>query len=352
MKTSEITEALLAWYDRNARVLPWRNTRDPYCIWVSEIMLQQTRVETVIPYYERFLRRFPTLASLASARDEDVMKMWQGLGYYSRARNLLSGARQIVRNYGSDIPQRPEALRKITGIGPYTAGAIASIAWNQPVAAIDGNVIRVVSRLFGIREEISNTTVRRQIETMAESLVPADRPGDHNQAMMDLGAVICVPGTPDCRRCPLSGFCDACKAGDASVLPCLPKAKKPKIVPCTVLLIHVGDRILARQRTEKMLHGLWCFPMLDGHFTGEQLRSEITRGLGLTPVSVRYEKAARHVFTHRVWEMEIWTCEVQPVSAPPEGYVLLTDRKLRSLPWPVAMDPALDCLERKEKAPL
>ena len=341
---TEITQALLTWYDRSARTLPWRNIRDPYRTWVSEIMLQQTRVETVIPYYERFLRRFPTLSSLAGAREEDVLKMWQGLGYYSRARNLLSGARQVMRDYGGVMPQSPDELRKITGIGPYTACAIASIAWNQPFAAVDGNVIRVVSRLFGVREIVDRADVRRRLQDLAGSLVPPDRPGDHNQAMMDLGAEICVPGTPDCRRCPLSDFCDARIAGDASALPRLPKAKKPKTVPCTVLIIFLDDRILARQRTEKMLRGMWCFPMLEGHFTAEDLRDRIAREFHLSPLSLRFETSARHVFTHRIWEMEIWTCTADAASAPPKGYVLLNLRQLRGLPWPVAMVPALDCL--------
>ena len=192
-----ITAALLAWYDRSARTLPWRGIHDPYRTWVSEAMLQQTRVETVLSYYGRFLSRFPDLPSLAAAEEADVLKLWEGLGYYSRARNLLKGARMVMENCGGQRPADPERLRAICGIGPYMAGAIASIAYDIPVPAVDGNVIRVVSRLYGIREDASSSAVRRNIESLAASLIPAERPGDHNQAVMDLGATVCVPGTPD-----------------------------------------------------------------------------------------------------------------------------------------------------------
>ena len=265
-----ISAALLAWYDRNARVLPWRGIRDPYRTWVSEAMLQQTRVETVLSYYDRFLARFPDLPSLAAAEEADVLKMWEGLGYYSRARNLLNGARQVMRDFGGSLPPDPDRLRAVSGIGPYMAGAIASIAFGVPVPAVDGNVIRVISRLCGVRENVGVPAVRKRVEALAAGLVPAERPGDHNQAMMDLGAGVCVPGTPNCAACPLSGFCDAFRAGDAASLPVLPKARPPKEVPWTVLILRSGNRVLLRQRTESLLRGLWCFPMLEGVLTEEE----------------------------------------------------------------------------------
>ena len=245
----KLTAALLDWYDRCARDLPWRGFHDAYRTWVSEAMLQQTRVETVLSYYDRFLARFPSLAALADAPEEDVLKAWEGLGYYSRARNLWKGARQVMFEYDGVLPRDPEKMKKIQGIGPYTAGAIASIAYDVPIPAVDGNVIRVLSRIYGIRTDALEPETRKRIESLAASLVPQERPGDHNQAVMDLGATVCVPGTPDCARCPLSSFCDAFKAGDAADLPVLPKAKPQKVIPYALLIIRSGDRVLMRQRT-------------------------------------------------------------------------------------------------------
>ena len=197
-----ISALLLAWYDQNARTLPWRGIHDPYRTWVSETMLQQTRVETVRGYYERFLSRFPDVAALAAADEADVLKLWEGLGYYSRARNLHQAARQVVRDFGGEMPREVAQLRQLKGIGAYTAGAIASIAFDQRVPAVDGNVIRVASRVMGIRENVGIPSVRRELEEKVDSLVPAARPGDFNQALMDLGSAVCVPGTPNCDICP------------------------------------------------------------------------------------------------------------------------------------------------------
>ena len=198
---------LIDWYKKSRRDLPWRRQNSAYEIWISEIMLQQTRVAAVIPYYGRFLSAFPTPAALADADDTLLMKLWEGLGYYSRARNLKRAARAIVERFGGELPRDYGALLTLPGIGDYTAGAIASIAYRIPVPAVDGNVIRVVCRLMDIRENTGIPSVQRTIAEHAASLVPADRPGDFNQAMMDLGATICVPGTPDCDRCPLQIHC-------------------------------------------------------------------------------------------------------------------------------------------------
>lgn len=338
---SGIAGALLAWYDRNARVLPWRGIHDAYRTWVSEAMLQQTRVETVLPYYDRFLSRFPDLPSLAEAPEADVLKEWEGLGYYSRARNLWKGARQVLSDYGGILPRDPDALRKISGIGPYTAGAVASIAYNVPVPAVDGNVIRVLSRVFGIRTDALEPETRRRIEKLAAALVPEDRPGDYNQAVMDLGATVCVPGTPDCGRCPLSASCDACRAGDAAVLPVLPKAKPQKVVPYAVLLIRSGDRILMRRRTERLLQGMWCFPMLEGSFSAEELALQIRKKLRLSCTSPEEAGAARHVFSHRIWQMRLYAMSAEALAPAPAGYEFIPVDRLSSLPVPAAMNAAL-----------
>jgi A/G-specific adenine glycosylase len=342
---NQISLSLLAWYDANARVLPWRGFHDAYRTWVSEAMLQQTRVETVLSYYERFLSRFPDLPALAAASEAEVLKEWEGLGYYSRARNLWKGAKQVVSEYGGILPRDPEKLRKISGIGPYTAGAIASIAYDVPVPAVDGNVIRVLSRIFGIRSDALEPETRRRIDALAASLVPAERPGDYNQAVMDLGATVCVPGTPDCSRCPLSAFCDAFRDGDASDLPVLPKARPQKVIPYAVLLIRSGDRVLMRQRTERLLQGLWCFPMLEGTFSKEELAEQVQKKLHLSCSNFMEAGSARHVFTHQIWQMQLYTMSAEASASAPAGYEFIPLDRLSALPLPIAMNAALNILK-------
>ena len=340
-----ITTALLAWYDQNARVLPWRGVRDPYRTWVSEAMLQQTRVETVLSYYDRFLARFPDLPSLAAADEADVLKLWEGLGYYSRARNLLRGASMVMEKFGGSLPADPTQLRAICGIGPYMAGAIASIAFDVPVPAVDGNVIRVVSRLYGIRDSVSVPAVRRKIESLATAMVPPERPGDHNQAVMDLGATVCIPGTPDCNRCPLSAFCDAFHCGDAADLPVLPESHRPKVIPWTLLIIRSGNRVLLRRRTEKLLQGLWCFPMLEGRLSPEDLTSAVSAKLRLSVRDPRDCGSARHVFTHQVWEMVLFSLSADGDAAAPAGYSFVEIGDVKNRAFPAAMNAALRALK-------
>ena len=341
-----ITSALLAWYDRNARTLPWRGIHDPYRTWVSEAMLQQTRVETVLAYYDRFLSRFPDLPSLAAADETEVLKLWEGLGYYSRARNLLKGARMVMEQYGGRLPSDPKQLQGVCGIGPYMAGAIASIAYDIPVPAVDGNVIRVISRLYGIREDAAIPAVRRRIESLAAELVPSERPGDHNQAVMDLGATVCVPGTPDCGRCPLSGFCDAYSRGDAPDLPVLPKARKPKVISWIVLVIRSGSRVLLRRRTEKLLQGLWCFPMLEGGPAPESLPAEVSSKFRISVANPVDHGKARHVFTHQVWDMSLFSLSAAPDAPAPAGYEYVEISEIKNRAFPAAMNAALRVLDQ------
>ena len=340
---SEISGALLGWYDRCARALPWRGIQDPYRTWISEIMLQQTRVETVLPYYERFLSRYPSLPDLASADEADVLKLWEGLGYYSRARNLLKGARQVMAEYHGILPKDPALLRKISGIGPYTAGAVSSIAYGIPVPAVDGNVLRVYSRLFGLRENIQLPAVRRVLDRIAAEMVPPDRPGDYNQAVMDLGATVCVPGTPDCSRCPLSGFCDACSRGDASDLPVIPGKAPQKTIHWTVAVLKSGNRTLVRRRTESLLQGLWCFPLLDCAMADAQLF--LAKKLNLPAVPSAAPVHARHVFTHLIWEMEILTMNAASNLPAPADYLWVSPEELDTLVFPSAMNAALKAAE-------
>ena len=344
-----IRENLLIWYDAHARVLPWRGIHDPYRTWVSETMLQQTRVETVMGYYARFLERFPTVQALAEAPQDDVLKLWEGLGYYSRARNLHKGAQQVVNDYGGEIPREVDALRRISGIGPYTAGAIASIAFDQPVPAVDGNVIRVTSRLMGVRENVGIPSVRRRIEQLAGALVSPERPGDFNQAMMDLGATICVPGTPSCERCPLYGRCDACREGDAEELPVLPRKSPPRQLEYDVCLIFSGDRVLMRQRTETMLHGLWVYPMLEGHAARHQLPAAVRRLSRLPVTEIEWAGEARHVFTHQVWNMRLLIMQTKETQAA-AGWRFVTLEEMDTLAVPTAVKAAA-ALVRKRLRP-
>ena len=342
-----LTAALLDWYDRCARDLPWRGFHDAYRTWVSEAMLQQTRVETVLSYYDRFLTRFPTLPALAEAPEADVLKAWEGLGYYSRARNLHNGAMDVMEQYGGVLPRDPEKLKKIRGIGPYTAGAIASIAYDVPVPAVDGNVIRVLSRIYGIRTDALQQDTRKHIGELAAALVPEERPGDHNQAVMDLGATVCVPGTPDCDACPLSSFCDAYKAGDAADLPVLPKAKPQKVIPWAVLLIRSGDRVLMRRRTERLLQGLWFFPMFEGDSPAEELLPVVSKKLHLSLSPLRDAGSARHVFTHQVWQMHLYETDAEASASAPAGYEFIPLNKMKDLTLPAAMNAAVKVLTRQ-----
>ncbi len=342
---SNIASLLLAWYDRHARTLPWRGIHDPYRTWVSETMLQQTRVETVLGYYERFLVRFPTIAELAAAPEDDVLKLWEGLGYYSRARNLHKGAQQVMDSFCGVIPSDVETLRSIAGIGPYTAGAIASIAFDRRVPAVDGNVIRVVSRLRGIRENVGIPSVRRQLERDAAALVPADRPGDFNQAMMDLGATICTPGTPGCESCPLQAVCDAYAAGDAEDLPVLPRKNPPKVIDYTLCLIFSGNRVLMRQRTEALLRGLWVFPMVEGNLTLRQVPPAVKKLIRLAVSNAKSAGNARHVFTHQVWQMQLYIMHAPDNAEAPAGYRFVPLEELAQLAIPTAVKAAVKAVE-------
>lgn len=342
----EFSQALLRWYDAHARVLPWRGISDPYGTWVSETMLQQTRVETVLRYYPRFMERFPTVAALAAAPEEDVLKMWEGLGYYSRARNLHRGAQQVMAEFGGVIPGDVESLLRLRGVGDYTAGAIASIAFGQTVPAVDGNVIRVVSRVMGIRENVGIPSVKRRIAQEAAALVDADRPGDHNQAMMDLGATVCVPGTPSCERCPVAGLCDAFREGDAEDLPELPRKNPPRPIDYDLCLILRGDRVLMRQRTETMLQGLWVYPMLEGHQEPRKLAAQVKRRIGVSVEQVEAAGEARHVFTHQVWQMKLYT--MHTTADAPDGWRFVSLKEMDALAIPTAVraarSQARDCL--------
>ena len=304
MNNTDFTPRLLDWYRRNARDLPWRRTRDPYCIWVSEIMLQQTRVAAVIGYYTRFLDAFPTVDALADASEEQLLSLWQGLGYYSRARNLYQAARQIKARGG--FPETYDELRALPGIGTYTAGAIASAAFGLRTPAVDGNVLRVVSRLTDNHGDIQSPSTRREIEAEVLKRFP-ESPGDariFNQALMELGATVCVPNAPPkCEQCPVSGHCLARERGTAGTLPVRAAKKARRVEARTVLVLCRENCVALRKRPGRgLLAGLWEFPNADGTLS----EAEITALLSAWGLSVTdwYQKtSAKHIFTHMEWHM-------------------------------------------------
>lgn len=303
-----IAEILLDWFDRNRRVLPWRENRTAYGTWVSETMLQQTRVTAVIPYFRRFLERFPDIAKLSEAPLEDVYKAWEGLGYYSRARNLQKGAQYCVRHHRGAVPADYGLLLEVPGIGPYTAGAIASLAFGLPEPAVDGNAIRVFSRLFGLFVSPQDTSARKNIAELVRGILPADRAGDFNEAVMDLGATVCVPRNPDCGGCPLSGQCEANILGKQSELPLKKVRKDSPVISLTIAVIRRDGRIFVRQRPDTgLLAGLFEFPCFDGHIGPDTLRDRVAADFRVPAgcrISVTGIGGAFHTFSHLKWDMD------------------------------------------------
>jgi A/G-specific adenine glycosylase len=316
--------ALLRWYRRHRRGLPWRRTRDPYAIWVSEAMLQQTRVETVVPYYDRFLRRFPDVASLADAELDDVLRAWEGLGYYSRARRLKQAAEVVMDRFDGSIPSRAEELRSLPGIGRYTAGAIASIAFDRPEPVLDGNVTRVLARWHGIRESVDEPAVVERLWREAGELARGASPGDLNQALMELGARICTPRGPSCEACPVRRWCRAAAAGDAESLPCKAPRRAPTRVRAAAALLFRRGRALAVRRPERgLLGGLWELPgaELAGRARPERaVRTALEAALGLSIEELERVGSVEHVFTHRRLELLVFRGRPGPGRVRLEGY--------------------------------
>lgn len=324
-KIASFREKLLAWYDANKRDLPWRRTQDPYKIWISEIMLQQTRVDTVIPYYERFLDWFPTVADLAQAPEEKLLKAWEGLGYYSRVRNMQKAAQQIMENHGGVFPSSYEAISQLKGIGPYTTGAIASIAFSLPEPAVDGNVMRVLARLFEVDYDIGVPTNRKIFQAMMEFLIDPDRPGDFNQALMDLGSDIESPINPRPEESPVKEFSAAYQHGTMDRYPIKAPKKKPVPVYLTAFIIKdsQGRYLLEKNEREGLLSGFWHFPLIEVESLSENLgQLSLLDGQGhaeVNPETLSFEQdydlvidwqdrsypIVQHVFSHRKWQVQI-----------------------------------------------
>jgi A/G-specific adenine glycosylase len=301
--------ALIDWYDRVARDLPWRRTRDPYAIWVSEIMLQQTRVDTVVRYYGRFLERFPSARALAAASEDEVMAAWSGLGYYRRARNLHSGVREVVARYGGHVPAEPEARRALPGVGRYTAGAIGSIAFERAEPIVDGNVARVLCRVLGIDTPPERSDTQRRLWSEAERLVEGPRPSALNQALMELGATVCSKQTPDCARCPLRSHCRAHAEGRTRELPIARKKPAPRRVALVALLATHGSgserAVWLTRGGGALFGGLWNLPMVEGR--GRAVAAGLLARSGLRGrLAARAHGRLEHVLTHRKLELQLW----------------------------------------------
>lgn len=354
-KAEKLTALILNWYRREGRELPFRGTKDPYLIWLSEIMLQQTRTETVGAYYLRFIESFPTVQALAQAEEQEVLKLWEGLGYYSRARNLHRAAKAVVAELGGRLPRTAEALQQLPGIGPYTAAAIASIAFDEPVPAMDGNLQRVLSRLYLVEEDIGIPSVKRKLYQLGLGLMPKVGAGDVNQALMDIGATICLPGTPDCGRCPLQQRCLAYQQGEPELLPRMQKKKPPREVPMAVLLLTYAGRILVLQRQQALLRGLYTYLLLEDVAGQDEVRQQL-KAWGLPHVELLELSVARHVFTHRVWQMTVYHADLTSEEAKrlsiPDGQ-WVTAGEMDALPFPTAMRAArqwADSLLKQEPA--
>lgn len=300
----EMAEPIVNWYGRHKRDLPWRRNPDAYRVWVSEIMLQQTRVEAVKPYYERFLRELPTVKELAEAEEDTLLKLWEGLGYYNRVRNMQKAAQQIMVDYHGEFPGTYEEIRSLKGIGNYTAGAISAFAYGIPKPAVDGNVLRVISRLTGSREDIMKQSVRNKMEEALEQVIPEGKASDFNQGLIELGAIVCVPnGEPRCEECPVAELCEARKRGTISEIPVKSKGKARKIEKRTIFIFKDGKKLAIRKRPSKgLLAGLYEFPSELGEMTMDEVTA-YSKSIGLMPVRVKRLENAKHIFSHIEWHM-------------------------------------------------
>ncbi|MGE4276161.1 MAG: A/G-specific adenine glycosylase [Lawsonibacter sp.] len=317
---------LLMWYREHARVLPWRSHPTPYRVWLSEIMLQQTRVAAVLEHYRRFLEAAPTVADLAALPEGRLMKLWQGLGYYRRARNLQKAAREISETFGGVFPNTYDEIRSLSGVGDYTAGAISSIAFGLPVPAVDGNVLRVVARICADAGDISTPAMKRKVTQALARIIPLDAPGDFNQAMMELGATVCLPnGAPLCQQCPAADFCRAYQEGRTNELPVKAAKKARRIETRTVYLLFHGDSVALRRRPDKgLLAGLWEYP------------NELTDGTnwpqvwGVIPQAMEKAGTGKHIFSHIEWHMTALSSELESPQLP-ENWVWADLADLRSV---------------------
>lgn len=331
--TQQFRQALVEWFNREKRDLPWRQTTEPYHIWVSEVMLQQTRVDTVIPYYNRFIERFPTAETLAYASEQELLKMWEGLGYYSRARNLQAGVREVVETYNSVVPDNRADISKLKGVGPYTAGAILSIAYGKPEHAVDGNVMRVLSRVLHIKEDIALPKTRKVFEEAVDFLIDPENASSFNQGLMELGALICTPTSPKCLLCPVRDYCIAFEAGDAAQLPIKTKKIKMKQLELDVTVIQntEGHYLLEQRPAEGLLANMWQFPMV------ERNKESIDEKYNVAIEAKKPLMQFKHVFSHLTWHIDSYSATVKETGILGEHVQWFTKEQIAQLPMPVPM---------------
>ena len=325
----KLVEPLLAWYPLHARELPWRSEPTPYHVWVSEIMLQQTRVEAVKPYYVRFIEALPDIRALAECEEDRLLKLWEGLGYYNRVRNMQLAAQTVMAEYGGVLPADYDELLKLKGIGHYTAAAIASIAYGLPAAAVDGNVLRILMRALECDLDIAKQSTKNTVEQWLNPIVPQDRPGMFTQALMELGATVCVPnGEPNCGACPWEKLCQSHLNDTTDRYPVKEKAKVRRIEKKTVLIIRDGDRVLLQKRPDKgLLAGMYEFPWIEGHATRKEVL-EFVKQRGLSPLRIRPAGDAKHIFSHVEWHMKGYVIFVEEPYVG-EDYLFAEPRELR-----------------------
>ena len=346
-----IRARLLRWYALHKRDLPWRRAPTPYRVWVAEMMLQQTQVATALPYYRRFLRRFPSIKALAAADEADVLKAWEGLGYYSRARNLRKAARKIRREYGGRFPRTREALLSLPGVGPYSAGAILSIAMGRDEPAVDGNVTRVFARLLQYSQDVTRMPARKHLWQVAEGLLPRGRAGDFNQALMELGAGVCRPRNPRCGECPLSGHCRAYREGLQTSLPRKPRARPVPHYDVGVGVVWKAGRILiARRPSEGLLGGLWEFPggkIRPGERAAECVRREVREELNVKVTVDAHMVTAKHAYSHFKVTLHFYECRYRagrPKALGCAAWKWVRPQELSQYAFPAGTVPALRLL--------
>lgn len=335
----EMGEPLIRWYRENRRDLPWRQQPSPYHVWVSEIMLQQTRVEAVKPYYQRFLAALPAVKDLAEVPEDQLLKLWEGLGYYNRVRNMQKAARQVMADYGGEFPVTYEGIRSLAGIGSYTAGAIASFAYGLPKPAVDGNVLRVIMRLTGDDSDIMKQSTKKQVEEKLEPVIPADAASDFNQGLIELGALVCVPnGQPKCEACPLAGMCRARMEGRIEELPVKTRAKERRIEKRTILVFRDGEKTAIGKRPDKgLLAGMYELPNYPGHMSRKEVAA-YSKEIGLMPVRIKKLPEAKHIFSHVEWHMTGYEVRVDELEKTNEkGFLFIHPEEIQErYPIPAA----------------
>ncbi|MED3623750.1 A/G-specific adenine glycosylase [Neobacillus thermocopriae] len=348
---------LITWFQQEKRDLPWRKDRDPYKVWVSEIMLQQTRVDTVIPYFNRFIEWFPDIDALAEAEEDKVLKAWEGLGYYSRVRNLQSAVREVKEKYHGKVPDTREEIAKLKGVGPYTAGAILSIAYGIPEPAVDGNVMRVLSRILLIWEDIAKASTRKVFEEAVRQIISHEDPSSFNQALMELGALICTPTSPSCLLCPVREHCQAFEEGVQNELPVKTKKTKTREVQlaAAVLLNEDGKILIHKRPSDGLLANLWEFPNVELHHPIQHERGNVMdlfeNSLGLNVHLKKVIGQIEHVFSHLVWKIKVYIGTINNKMEENSEWKLVSTEEIEEYAFPVSYQKMYQLFLKQQRTP-